>query len=141
VKNYWQTYTKLAQQQRNWLWRAGWVVLVIKVLLILLPYSFFRKHYDRLVSVRLSKQYDDQTLQEVAWAIRVVSSRWPWNAVCLPQALSFKYLLREDSMLLLQIGVNRNKGGEFQAHAWVEKDGKILIGDTAEEYQTLWTWN
>ena len=32
----------------------------------------------------------------------------------------------------LRLGVSRNAKGKFDAHAWVEVDGKIVIGENEE---------
>lgn len=63
------------------------------------------------------------------------ASRWcPVGSTCLTRALAGQYLLRRagiDSRLC--IGVMRDGGKQFQAHAWLERDGKIILGGTEEE--------
>jgi Transglutaminase-like superfamily len=130
----------LSLSQRRWLWQSAPALLAIKTALTILPYPTFRKLFGKLIESGRRQPASEQTLHEVAQAIEILSARWPWRAVCLPQALTYKYILRNDASLLLKIGVNRSSIGEFQAHAWVEKDGKLLIGKTAETYQQLWEW-
>lgn len=122
------------------LWQAAWVVLTIKIALHWLPFDTFRRYFDRLCASTHRHIYPQNTYDQLAWAIRAISTRWPWRAMCLPQALAFRYILRHDTSLRLQIGVNKDVQGQFQAHAWVEKDAQILIGDTPEVFQKLWTW-
>jgi Uncharacterised nucleotidyltransferase/Transglutaminase-like superfamily len=130
----------LSLTMQSYLWRAAVVVLVVKVGLKIMPYSVFKKYYDKLPESTMQKTYSDQDLKKAAWAIQVVSARWPWRATCLPQALTFKYLHRNDPQLQLQIGVNKGTLGQLQAHAWVEKEGQILIGDSPETFKPIWTW-
>ncbi len=130
----------LSLTTQSYLWRAAVLVLVIKIGLKVLPYAVFKKWYDKLTKAKLQKTYSDQDLKKATWAIQVVSARWPWRATCLPQALVFRYLHRYDSSLQLQIGVNKNTSGQVQAHAWVEKDGQVLIGDSPENFKPIWQW-
>lgn len=52
---------------------------------------------------------------------------------CLVQALAtyiqLKYLFPGIS---LRIGVSRDTAGRFQAHAWVEHQGRVIIGESPE---------
>ncbi len=120
--------------------RSIFGVMAIKIGLTILPHQTFRRVYGYLIKVKSQKTFTNESFNNAAWAIRVVSARWPWNATCLPQALTFKYLHRQDPRLNLKIGVNKNTIGQFQAHAWVEKNGQILIGETAENFVPLWEW-
>lgn len=36
----------------------------------------------------------------------------------------------------LRIGVSRGEGGRLQAHAWVESQGKIVVGSGARSHYT-----
>lgn len=64
----------------------------------------------------------------IAWAVEAVSRRVP-GATCLTQALAAKLLLRcfgQDAQLCL--GVARASHGTFRAHAWLERNGRPLLG-------------
>ena len=57
-------------------------------------------------------------------------SRYVPAATCLTQALATRVLLsRLGQPAHLRIGVAKSKKGQLQAHAWVESQGKIIIGD------------
>ncbi len=61
------------------------------------------------------------------------------KATCLPQALALKWFLRSDTAAEVIVGIDKTVG--FQAHAWVQKAGQILIGDQPDNnFQPLWTW-
>ena len=65
----------------------------------------------------------------VVWAV-VVASRYVPMSTCLTQALAAQVLLaRRGFPAHLHIGVAK-KGAEarFEAHAWVESQGKVVIG-------------
>ena len=121
-----------------YLLKAAVVVMVIKISLKLFSHPTFKKYYDQFSKPNHSEKTSNESLLKASWAIRAISARWPWKATCLPQALTFKYFFKNDPTLQLKIGVNTTLG--FQAHAWVEKEGNILIGDTPETFMPLWEW-
>ena len=77
--------------------------------------------------------------ERVAWAIRVVSRYLPGTGNCLVQSLAAQTMLaRRGYSSHLRIGVAKDEGGQFKAHAWVECDGKIVIGGAgASQYRTF----
>jgi hypothetical protein len=52
------------------------------------------------------------------------------NRPCLTQALVLQFLLLRggDDTPKLKIGVTKGQQNELLAHAWVERDGEVLIG-------------
>lgn len=69
------------------------------------------------------------TADRLAWAVDVTSAALPVETTCLPRALAAKSLLgRYGYESTLRIGVARDDGG-FAAHAWVERDGAVALGD------------
>ena len=65
----------------------------------------------------------------------------PVRPACLATALVVQALLnRHGYQTELKIGVRNPASGAFSAHAWLEKDGVIVVGGPAsmiEQYQTL----
>ena len=74
-----------------------------------------------------------------AWAAHAVGRRLLPERPCLTQALVLQYLLlrRGDDAAELHIGVTKAEDGSLQAHAWVERNGRVLIGgaDSPEKYE------
>lgn len=68
--------------------------------------------------------------ERAAWAAHVVGHRLLPKRPCLTQALVLQYLLmrRGDNASKLKIGVAKGGDEGIRAHAWVERDGKVLIG-------------
>ncbi|MBA3366511.1 MAG: lasso peptide biosynthesis B2 protein [Actinobacteria bacterium] len=65
--------------------------------------------------------------EELAWAVSRVSAYVP-RATCLTQALALQaWLARHGYRPDLRIGVTK-EDGRLHAHAWVESEGRILIG-------------
>lgn len=64
----------------------------------------------------------------LAWAVRTTARRVP-RASCLTQSLALEALLvQAGHPANLRIGVARKTDGAFEAHAWVESEGRVLIG-------------
>jgi hypothetical protein len=64
------------------------------------------------------------------------------KATCLTQAIAALILLNlKNYPATLRIGVARNNEGRFEAHAWVESDGNVVIGGSKtslyEKYSLL----
>lgn len=70
----------------------------------------------------------------VVWAVTAASRRVPGRTTCLSQALTVQALLaRNGCPSRLQVGVVRDKQGAVEGHAWVECEGRVLIGGTPAE--------
>ena len=79
---------------------------------------------------------DEVLLRRVAWAVAAAARHVPWQAVCLPQAMAAKAMLRRrgiDSTLYL--GVTGGDG--MTAHAWLRAGGRIVTGGRGVERYTV----
>lgn len=117
-------------------------MLLIKSGLLLLPFPTFRKVYNRLAKSDKKKDVSGQQIDDAVWAVKSAADHLPVELLCLPRALATKYLLRKVPALTLEIGVEITAAKAFEAHAWVEKNGSVIIGDWPEtvSYQRLWVW-
>jgi hypothetical protein len=77
------------------------------------------------------------------WAMDVTARRWPSLRNCLVRALVAEVALATPlEPVRVTIGVRR-VAGELQAHAWVERCGRLIIGDPAAHearFAPLVTW-
>jgi hypothetical protein len=75
-----------------------------------------------------SRQEDRPSPERIAWAVTVVSRYVP-GAACLAQASAVRTLCRRYGYpVRLQIGVTKSGQGDLEAHAWVESEGRVVIG-------------
>lgn len=80
------------------------------------------------------------TPDRIAWAVPGVAARAPLTFTCLMQALVAQSLLAAHGhSAAICYGVRRGDGDDLRAHAWVEREGKVLIGDLDDlgEYQRI----
>jgi hypothetical protein len=75
-----------------------------------------------------SRRNDRPSPERIAWAV-TVASRYVPGAACLARASAARALcLRHGYPAQLHIGVTKGERGNLEAHAWVESEGKIIIG-------------
>jgi hypothetical protein len=69
----------------------------------------------------------EETVEHVLWAVDVIGRRMPGS--CLTQAFAARILLgRRGHPTRLHIGAVKEEGGSFLAHAWLESNGRVVIG-------------
>jgi hypothetical protein len=117
--------------------QAAPVVVGVRVALWVLPSRFILRVVRRLaVQASNSAAPPSVAIGMVIWAVEAVSRRVP-RATCLTQALAAQLLLRAhgyDSTLCL--GVAGGGSDDFMAHAWVERQGRVLIGGSKSRLLT-----
>ena len=71
--------------------------------------------------------------EQAIWAA-LAGGRWsPLGTTCLTTALLAQALLqRHGYQAKLRIGVRREPNGAFAAHAWLEREGIVIVGGPAE---------
>lgn len=123
-------YVGLSRLERRLLALSFVVVGSMKLSLWIFPIRPITRTLDRL-SQRLTLRTSCElyTIQRLVWAVRVVSRYVP-RATCLTQALSGKFLIKSCTGrdVQLQIGVRLDEQKRFEAHAWLECEGEIVLG-------------
>jgi len=118
---------------------GAWVLLVkVRLGLWVLPFSRVTHRLEVWAARRIAAR-EVADPHELAWAVRAASRGVPGGGHCLTQALAARALLRRHGYeARLHIGVSREGVLGFAAHAWVELDGEVLIGDAdLDRYQVL----
>ncbi len=95
----------------------------------LMSYQTLTRILDKTSKADTPTQQDDAAIDKVVWAVSAASKYIPLNATCLPQALTAKVLLeRRGKRGALRFGVIKDPMGELLGHAWLEIDGRVVIG-------------
>ncbi len=69
------------------------------------------------------------TKEQIVWSVEAASCRIPFAENCLVKALVAHILLKEAGYpATLHIGVAKKDAESFQAHAWIESEGQVVIG-------------
>ncbi len=125
-------YMALDSPARQRLLKAAILQGITRLLLSVLPFKIFKKVYGRWAAK--GPAGSDARAEEQVYAVSTTARYL--QSTCLVQALVLKYLV-SDSRLV--IGVT---GGEaFEAHAWVERKGEIILGEVREtRFTPIWVW-
>ncbi len=119
----------LPSAERHLLINTAALLALVRLGLLLLPFAVVRRLLANIA--RPAKRMPDlrpSVTDRVPWAIGV-ASRYVPGATCLTQALAGQTLLaRYGQAGQLRIGVARAAGGRLQAHAWIEIQGQIVVG-------------
>jgi Transglutaminase-like superfamily len=127
--------------------RKKW--LLIKVLLILItykgvlslfPFKRFMMHANGSTPQKVG--LSEELINEVVWAVHLVSSKFPLGFTCLIQALAAKWLLKDQPDVYICIGVRKSKNENFSAHAWIIYRNKIVLGEQLNQFfEPILEWN
>jgi len=129
-------FINLPAADRRLLVKAMLWVWIFRIILWLLPFRVVRRLLARFADrFGASQTRGPILLDRVVWAV-MVASRYTPAATCLTQALATKILLSRNGYgAVVRIGVARSEAGKLQAHAWVESNGCIVIGDAQELFR------
>jgi hypothetical protein len=123
------TLRHLSGRQRRLLCEAVICLAVARLSVVLIPARFLTAWL-----ANCPRTATDSTgqalLREIRFAVITAARNVPWNAVCLPQAIAGKFMLaRRGCASTLRLGVARTPAGGLLAHAWLEADGQIVVGE------------
>ena len=124
----------------KWLFFRIFALLVrVRLALWLRPFNCVRESALRLGERRVSDIANRLSAHDLTSLVTAAACYIP-RATCLTQALVADAILRRFGYAPeLKIGVGRGDANRFQAHAWVELDGHVVIGNlpTLAEYTPL----
>jgi hypothetical protein len=122
-------FLHLSRDDKKLLMRATWLLWVCRLGLWLVPFKALRRYLanvERGALFRLNAGSID--IDRIIWAV-AMASRYVPAATCLTQALAGQVLLKQHcAPAHLRIGVMKNDRGALQAHAWIESEGRVVIG-------------
>ncbi len=115
-----------SSDRRIFVLAAIWMIM-IRAALWVAPFQLLRRWLarasERGQSARITKS-------QIVWAVKA-ASRYVPLASCLTQALTAQLLLRQNGYdAVLRIGVALRSRRKLQAHAWVECEGSVVIGES-----------
>jgi hypothetical protein len=123
-------FRRQSPARRALLLRAVGTLFGVRLALWLLPSRVVLRRIDGMVPQKEADGGKHDSVKKVTLAVEAAGRRIPWASTCLTQALSAQALLaREGHRSTLKIGVARAEPGSLKAHAWLEHDGKVVIGD------------
>ncbi|HEY3913189.1 MAG TPA: lasso peptide biosynthesis B2 protein [Verrucomicrobiae bacterium] len=129
-------YKQLSARERRLFYHALVHVLSIRMRLWLLPFRVTRNWVERQSKPAGAwRDLEHRSIREVTWAVEAASRRIP-GATCLTQGMATQVMLGQlGQHSELRLGVARSLDGQFEAHAWVETQGRIVIGGAIKGFE------
>ena len=122
-------FLSLMPSDRRLLVSAALLLGAIRLGLWLLPFQTWRHLLvSRAKTTPELRAGEQASLNRVVWDVTVASRYMP-GVKCLARALATKVLLAHQGYISeLRLGVTKSEEGQLDAHAWVESQGRIVIG-------------
>lgn len=120
-------FWRLPFSDKKLLARAAWQLSTVSLGLRLLPFSFWQRRMEGSPHVEPASAGGGSP-ERMLWSVSVASGYVP-GATCLVRALVAQSMLRRAGQSSqVRLGVSLRREDRFQAHAWLEQDGRILLG-------------
>lgn len=131
-------FYNLERGDRRLVVEAFILIAIVNAALRTMSFVSLRRLLDRAKALRSRSPH---SAGRISWAVAAAARRLP-GRTCLKDSLVADVMLRRrgyQSTLRLGVKKAHDCGGPLQAHAWVESDGTIVVGelDTLHEYRPL----
>ena len=121
-------FLHLSSRDQLFLVKTAGLVGLIRLGLWVLPFQTLGRLLTKLSPATPAPPSNPVAANRIGWAVDITSRYIP-DATCLTQALAAQFLLKRRGVAAeLRIGVAKSATGQFEAHAWVESDGQVVIG-------------
>jgi transglutaminase superfamily protein len=128
-----------ASDWRMLLGAAGWFVIVEFGLRLLALKTLLAVLDGRRRSRAKGIEAPPPSPDRASYCVELASRVYPFEATCLKKALVlFALLKRRGVEVRLVIGATKTDR-KLDAHAWLEHQGRVIIGGPSEEYAPLFT--
>jgi hypothetical protein len=129
-------FLRMSSRERRLLLGGAAVVACVRILLWILPFKRLVWVVDRtaLRSARVAPvRLPEDTMVTIAWGV-TTAARYIPRATCLAQALAAQWVFAWfGHPTLLRIGVAKGNGKPLLAHAWLESEGRVIVGGQSLE--------
>jgi hypothetical protein len=131
-------FAQVGNRRRALLAEAVAWLLLTRLALLLVPFprlarrlgTFVPPSDARAVAARMSGAPFATTLaEEIGWAVTRAARHVPFNAVCLPQAMTARIMLKRRGVgSVLHFGAAKGDQKPLDAHAWLDAAGVDVTG-------------
>lgn len=125
-------FTALSPAERRLFVGTAMLLAAVRVGLWVLPFRSVHRALSALGNRPRTRGRGEPPVERIVWAVGAAAQLVP-RATCLVRALAAQALLaRRGYASQLRLGVSGGSGRSFEAHAWIEQDGRVLIGGPVE---------
>jgi hypothetical protein len=128
-------FLALTPLERRLVVRASVLVTLVRLCLGRISFSTLRRLATGSGARGGRAGVPDATLGDLAvWAVEAASHCLPGRTTCLTRALAVQGMLaRSGQASRLHVGVVRGQQRRLEAHAWVEYNGRIIVGGSPSD--------
>ena len=111
-------------------------LIIIRIMIWIFPFHFVQKKVQKIAGHTNPNVNSSVSMSKMSVMI-LVSARYVPRVTCLVQALAgFILFSKYGYMTSIKIGV-LTENGEFEAHAWLEHDDKVVLGESEKGFKTI----
>lgn len=118
-------------RDRNLLIITFTLLTLIRLAMWLLPFRTLQSLVNR--SSQISSKQAKINIDTITWAVEISSRYMPGGVKCLARALTTQILMNwQGYSSQLRIGVAKENNATLAAHAWVEYQGQVIMGNLSD---------
>jgi hypothetical protein len=122
-------FVRLSHAEQRLVIGAALAVAATRLMLWTLPFKVLRRIVAKLGESRNVATTRPST-DRITWAIAATGRFIPGGRNCLVKAIAAELMLsRFGYPSELKFGVGKSASGDFEAHAWLESEGRVMIGE------------
>lgn len=124
-------FWQLPSRDRQILINAFILLVLVRLGLLFLPFQRLHQLLTRISHVKpKSHILASPTIDNIVKAVNISTRYMPGGSKCLARAFTTQVLMsRWGYIPQLKIGVTKGEQGQLKAHAWVESQGRVVIGN------------
>lgn len=139
ISSFINSFIKLSSRNKLLAFESLFWVTIIRIMVWVFPFTFVQKSAKKMANSISRKDQNPNTripIYQIKFMITMAASFVP-RATCLVQALAGYILFSKYSYTTqIKIGV-LNEEGVFEAHAWLEHGGNVVLGESEKNYKTI----
>ncbi|MBI3591538.1 MAG: lasso peptide biosynthesis B2 protein [Candidatus Melainabacteria bacterium] len=122
--------------------KAVILVFIIRIILFIFPIKIISSYINHIIKkTKKFNKVNPPIKNRIIWAIEVACNFIPGTKTCLIKSITGQILLAHygyESNLCIGVAKNTENKNNLQAHAWLESNGKVILGEhEAEHYKPL----
>jgi transglutaminase superfamily protein len=131
-------FAQVGNRRRALLIEAATWLLLTRLSLIFIPFPRLARHLGAFVSPTDARAMqtsstgspeDVRLAEEIGWAVMRAARHAPFKAVCLPQAMAARIMLRRRGVgSVLHFGAAKGLDKPLDTHAWLDAAGVEVTG-------------
>jgi hypothetical protein len=136
-------FTQVDSRRRALVVEAVACLLLARLALVFVPFQRLARHLGTFVAPAKARLLQDSQAispqdvalaREIGWAVTRAARHVPFKAVCLPQAMAARVMLKRRGVAsVMHFGAGKGENNRLDAHAWLDAAGVEVTGYPLEQ--------